>query len=267
MVKPDGLVTGKAAEIVDFLDNNGFDVVAVETPTLHRLHWRELWRFQLTSATLDRLAVNDLVFCRSALLLLLRHRGDITIPATVHLSVLKGVSDVAKQAPDCLRRRLGQPNRIFSFFHVADEPADLLRELGILLDSPRRRRLLAALCNEAPVSADLQTLHNIIAQSTARARDLDASTSVRRILASVEQALQNSPVQGQETLRYLQQELRQMGLDRRIAWRPFAQALQHSSIQADEWDLAMIATNYILYDEPGCSKLIVGVDPLAWLHP
>ncbi len=149
---------------------------------------------------------------------------------------------------------------------MADEPADLLRELAILLDTPQRRRLLAALGGEGPAAADLQTLRKMIAQSSANARDLDAQTCVQRILYSVEKALQNSTAEDQVTLRFLQAELLQMNLNQRISWRPFAKALQRSGVHVDEWDLAMIATNCILYDEPGYSKSIVGVDPLTWLQ-
>jgi hypothetical protein len=264
MVKPDGLMAGKAAQIVDYIERNGFSIVAFETPTLQRFHWRELWRFQLTSATLDRLAVNDLVFKRPSLVLMLRYQGELDIPATVHLSVLKGVSDIALQAPHCLRRLIGQPNRIFSFFHVADEPADLLREVVILLDTPQRQKLLAALALPTLAPAEQRRLAEITAASVAQSRDLDASAAVRRLLTQVRHALLSAVQDDLKPLTYLEVELTRMERGDRIAWQPFARALRSSRLAVDEWDVATVATNFIIYDEPGHSKQIVGVDPASW---
>src|SRR5258705_416771 len=72
LIKPDGLTSGKASTVVRFLQDNAFSIAAVEQPVLTRFHWRELWRYQLTSATIDRLGVNDVVLAGRALLLVVR---------------------------------------------------------------------------------------------------------------------------------------------------------------------------------------------------
>lgn len=262
MVKPDGLAGGKAATIVEFLKRHDYAITAVETPLLGRFTWRELWRFQLTSATLDRLAVNDLVLRHPALLLMLRYEGECDIPATVRLSVLKGPSDVASQSANCLRRLIGQPNRVFSFFHVADEPADLLRELAILLEGPERRRALASLGSDGLAPGDLQLLDETLAASTSSSRELDAAGALRRALDAAGRATTAS-----DSLDHVRADLERMREGAKIAWRPFMRALQDSGLTLDGWDVATLGASFIVYDEPGHTKQIVAVDPTTWRQP
>jgi len=262
MVKPDGLAAGKAAEIVRFLATHGYAPRAVETPALGRFHWRELWRFQLTSATADRLAVNDLFLRGNALLLLLQGPEE-GLPATVRLSGLKGPSDTAAQPPDCLRRRIGQPNRVFSYFHVADEPADLLRELAVLLDAPARRRVLALLgAGELP-PADRHALDEALAASGRNARDLDGAAALGRAFAAVERVGAGLAA-ALPALDRVRRDLRTMDRGGRIAWRPFAGAVAKAGIVLDPWDLAALGAAFIVYDEPGFAKQILPPDPAEW---
>jgi hypothetical protein len=263
LVKPDGLASGKASTVVSFLRANDFSIVAVELASLDRLHWRELWRYQLTSATLDRLAINDLVLRDQALLLMLRHNGDLDVPAAVWLSGLKGPSDISSQGAGCLRRLLAQPNRIFSFIHVADEPADVLRELAVMLDDATRWRVLSAFANGAISSADQNVLDETLATSDRTARALDIQVSLRR----VEHALSIVGSGKLSTKAAKGQVLADLDLMRRgerILWHPFVHALAATGVRLDRWDLATLGANFIVYDEPGASKLIKAVDPKLW---
>lgn len=263
LIKPDGLVSGKASTVVNFLHTNDFSIVAVEMQTLTRFHWRELWRYQLTSATLDRLAVNDIVLRDRALLLLLRHNGDLSVPAAVWFSGLKGPSDISAQQPECLRRILAQPNRIFSFIHVANEPADVLRELAIILDEPTRRRVLMAFAKGEISSDDQNVLDKTLAMSNSTARVLDAQESLMRAEEALRQAGSPEP-SAAAAIQWVLADLERMRRGERILWRPFAQAFVSTGIHLDRWDLATLGANFIVYDEPGTSKLIQAVDAKFW---
>lgn len=263
MVKPDGLMAGKAAAIVDFIRAHGYSIVAVESPTLTPHHWRELWRHQLTSATLDRLAVNDLVFRHPALMLLLLDDGRAPWPATVRLSTLKGPSDVTQQSPDCLRYRIGQPNRVFSYFHVADEPADLLRELGVLLDGPARRRVMGALRQGRLAPQDDQRWREVVACSSRNARRLDAAEAIERVA----RALETHPGENTAARTHLHEDLERMRQGQKIAWLAFADALARTQAGVDLWDLATLGANFIVCDEPGHAKQLVAGDPSNWRPP
>jgi hypothetical protein len=256
MIKADGLVSGRAPAIVRTLHDHELSIVAAETIVLTRFHWRELWRYQLTSATLDRLAINDLVLRDRALLLLLRHDGALDVPASVGLSARKGPSDLASQPPDCLRRVLAQPNRIFSFLHVADEPADLLREMAILLDEQTRDRIFAAVATGTLAPDDRRLVDNTLADSARNARPLDVTESLQRMS---EAALRNGAASPA-----IHDALDRMRRGERISWRPFVDAIAEAGIEVEHWDLATLGASFIVYDEPGASKVIKGVDASLW---
>jgi hypothetical protein len=263
LVKPDGIISGKIPIIIDYLRRQRFAIVATELVTLGRLQWREMWRYQLTSATLDRLAINDLVLRGSALLLLLRHSGYLDVPASVWLSGLKGPSDVSQQSPDCLRRVLGQPNRVISFIHVADEPADVLRELAILTDRTARRKMWSAFARSETTEADENLLNEVAHASANSFRRLDTRESLRRLEEAAGLAANR---QGGSTKAEIgvRAAIGDMHRGRKIAWRTFVQNLASAHIDLDPWDLVMLGAAFIVYDEPGHPKSIQAVDAGLW---
>jgi hypothetical protein len=267
MMKPDGLAAGKLGTVHGFLRDNGFTVRAVERPELTRFTWRELWRYQLTPSSCDRLAVNDLVLCRPALLLALRHDDPGGIPATVLLASLKGPADVADQWPGCLRARLAQPTKVFSYVHVADEPVDLVRELGVLLDREPRARVLAALRHRdgehaGLPDADRRLLAVALEADRRVVRDMDAAAALERAadaLATLPDGARSGPAADR-----LRTDLDRMRAGGPIAWAPFARALADTGLKLDEWDLALLGASFISTDVPGVGKAIGSVRPDDW---
>lgn len=264
LIKPDGLAAGKASVIIDFVEAHGFDLIAVEVPTLTRHHWREMWRYQMTMATLDRLAVNDLVLCDRGLLLALRRRHSGDVPAAVHLTELKGPSDVSRQPAGCLRRLVGQPNRLLSMFHVADEPADLVRELAILLDRPSRRAVLDAYVRRGGLSAaGRQCLEAALGRSAVVTLRMDAAEALARVGAAINLACERGDGTA-NARRQLRSDLDRMHSGCHIDWLTFVDALQAASIDADRWDVVALGSTYIDYDEAGATRQVEAVDPDAW---
>ncbi len=263
MMKPDGLAAGKLGTVHGFLADEGFTVLAVERPVLTRFTWRELWRYQLTPASWDRLAVNDLILRRPALLLALRHDDPGDVPATVRLAGLKGPADVADQWPGCLRARLGQPAKVFSYVHVADEPVDLVRELGILLEPAPRARVLAALRDRAPLpAADRALLDEALEADRRVVRDMDAAAAVERAadaLAALPDERRTGPAADR-----LRTDLDRMRAGGPIAWAPFAAAVADTGVKLDEWDLALLGACFINSDVPGIGKAIGSVRAADW---
>lgn len=268
MVKPDGIAARKVRAVAEFLRRNGFSVLAVERPSLAGQVWRELWRYQLNAATLDRLLVNEVVLAGTALLLLVRYDGPADpLPAAVLLSELKGPADVTQQHPDCLRRHLAQPNRVFSLVHVANEPADVVRELGVLLDRPARQRLLTAFGSGALPAADRAVLARAVEEDARPARDLDPGAAADRVSRAVRERGGAVPATGPVAEPAVEEVLATLAEVRRggaIHWRPFLRALAAIDVRVDHWDLATIGASSIHYDEPGRTKMIENVDPLLW---
>ena len=257
VIKPDGLACGKATKIVEFLHSHEFSIIGTALTSLSRLQWRELWRYQLSAATVDRLAVNDLIMRDQILVLLLRHAGALDVPATVWLSSLKGPSAVARQPPHCLRRMLEQPNRLFSFLHTANEPADLLREFAVLFDERDRCQFLSKFTGGALSPADGQLLEDVLAISNQAPRPFDAIASKERL----ERATRGISGIAAETIH---SDIARMSRGERIAWRPFAEAVAAAEVKIERWDLAMLGATFIVYDEPGTSKIFGSVDLDAW---
>lgn len=264
MIKPDGLVSGKAQRIVEFLQAHDLRIVAVRKFAMHRLQWRELWRYQLTASTLDRLMVNDLVFANPCLMLCLCDVSGAALPATVRLSVLKGPSDVSQQTPDCLRSRMAQPNRVFSLFHVADEPADLLRELAIFLDTADRAAVFEAFAQGALADAERRLLEDTVAESVRAPRELDARAALVRVRQAFDRraAALDAGDRGR-----IEADLDAMAAGQRIAWRPLVRALAASDLDLDPWDVTILGAGFIVYDDPGASKQIVAAGQSPWLEP
>ncbi len=264
LVKPDGMATGKLKAIRDFLEGHGFSIVGAELFRFNRHTGRELWRHQHTLASLDRLAVNDIVLqAGPSLMLLLRRRGDHSLPATVHLSSLKGKADITQQATDSLRSIIGRPNRLCSMIHCADEPADLVRELNLLADPEPRERLLARLADGAPGAADAAILDHVLHSGEFGGTVLDRDAAVQRIRQAVRERAAERPELAEpagQVLAWLE------GTDRGelLPWRKFAAVLAGLELDLDVWDVAMLGTSHIQEDEPDGVKVIGNPPSGSW---
>ena len=265
IIKADGLMAGKQRTIHDFLLRHDLRPVAARQIRFTRMLAREFWRYQLTLASLDRLAVNDWVLTVGpALLLLLRSDGEHDLPASVRLSGLKGNANQSEQKPDSLRYLLGQPNRLVNFFHCADEPADIVRELGMLFGRQTRYALLSALAAGQLSRADAEVLDVALADGS-RPRTLDAAEAVRRLAAALAACDQDrlDPVVRAD----LHTGLEGMRAQRTIAWRPFEAALLASGAELDPWDIAIAGSSFTANDVDGGGKVLVNPDPESWRRP
>lgn len=259
MLKPDGLAAGKLRPVLDYLEEQGLRVVAARTLHFTRHHWRELWRYQLTSATLDRLAVNDcLLLAGPALALMLTDTGGHELPATVRLSQLKGSATLEAQKPGTLRSLLGQPNRVLSYIHVADEPADLVRELGLLFEAPERHELIGGLVRGELSAEHRQGLAEALALYPPPGRRLSRRDALDRITRAVHEAA------GAGARGPLHEQLAALERGEPVAWRTFLRALEALGVRPDRWDLAVLGASSIVYDEPGRPKVLTNPDPESW---
>ncbi|WDZ85842.1 nucleoside-diphosphate kinase [Micromonospora cathayae] len=267
MMKPEGLIAAKLETVHSFLVDHQFSVVAVEDLALTGHRWRELWRYQLTSATLDRLTVNELAYGSGrALTLVLKSDPDHDLPATVRLSTLKGSASLAAQVPGTLRSLLQQPNRVFSLVHFADEPADLVRELGVLFDAPARRRLLTALGSGVISAEDRVRLDRAIAQPADATRSLDLAPAVRRIDRALADHAAGRPGE-RDRVAALRDELRRAADGDPVEFRAFVRELSRTGCPVDTWDLTVLGSYAVTCDEPGHPKSLTNPDPQTWRTP
>lgn len=143
LIKPEGLARRLTAMIIDYLNRLGMSVVHSMPAPISRNVGHHIWRFQWNAATYDRVALTT--FGNSlapSLLLLLRDTTSSTIPASVRLWAQKGSAHASRRRPDQLRSEIGMHNRMLGFVHTPDEPADIIRELGILYDDIQQRAIV-----------------------------------------------------------------------------------------------------------------------------
>jgi len=241
--KPEAFAGRRAQATLNFLLNAGF------TPILHthcrfsRQVIREIWRYQLNAATLNKIDISTLSLgVLPAIMILLRDdMPNPELPASVRLKSLKGSATPCLRKPGTLRATLDAPNRMITFVHTVDEPADVVRELGVFFDRTERRAIYDAACKGKDDTEASRAVLEHLVQSVPMC-DFDPEHAWERLLASCD-----SDVQTQ--LKVAQENYYRTGA---IDW----EALKELCYGMDVWDLITIGTAGITYDEPGYTKEI-----------
>ncbi len=142
LIRPEAIYARRAQACLDAAVAHGFRLAAFAPMVLSRHIALDLWRYQHNAGTLDRLAVTELVFdARPAIFLVLADATPSPLPAAVRLSSLKGANDPAGLVAGTIRAAAGAAQRLLPMVHTADEPADVVRELGLLFSGRQRRAL------------------------------------------------------------------------------------------------------------------------------
>ncbi|MET2715285.1 hypothetical protein ABXV03_06000 [Streptomyces harbinensis] len=158
IVKADMVAVRGGAGLLPAVRAAGFVPVAWSRFRFNRHITRELWRYQLNIATRERIDVMDMIMpVGESLYILLRDTVESEVPATARLSEMKGPTRPEDREPHHLRWIPGAARAsVLTYIHVSDEPADILRELGVFFDGPERRRLLAALDSRQDVTRQVR---------------------------------------------------------------------------------------------------------------
>jgi hypothetical protein len=148
LIKPETVATGRVELLLTLIRDRGYLLLDLLPVVLDRQRTRALWQYQLNAAPLATLATVDLIIsCAPSAIALLaeepatRQSGG---SASERLCAMKGASFGTRRPTD-LRTLLGGTTRLFSYLHVPDEPADLVRELGIWFDRTARHRVYRTL--------------------------------------------------------------------------------------------------------------------------
>lgn len=254
-MKCDGLVGRRAKAVIDFLHDNGFAIVGVHTFRLNRHAMRELWRYNWDVYTTDRLALMTLMHqALETLLLLVRDRRyDGDLPGAIRLASLKGSANPHERQPQHLRSVLSPPNPIINFVHVADEPADVVRELGIFLDRPQRRALAAAVADnwqQDRIEQALAVANRL--QEAAPANAFELSASLARLtqdasLTSSQAARLRAAVNGEK-----------------MSWEELVAMVDPADPAIEFWDFVMVATEVLVAERPGQRDVFPPTTPAQW---
>lgn len=135
LIRPDAVAHSKVIGVLDYFGRLGVRPLDAMLVTVGRSTVRDVWRYQLTAASGQRIRLLDLVFEAgpSILTLFAADPGGPGLPCTVLMADTKGPADVSDRQGWELRSALNSPNRIEVYVHCGDEPADVVRDGGLLL--------------------------------------------------------------------------------------------------------------------------------------
>lgn len=243
VLKPESIAGRRGADVLAFLHDAGFTPVIARPFAFDRHMVTELWRYQWNAATLDKMEVAGRVNTgRPTVLMVVRDDAPVPgLPAPVRLKSLKGAADpAARTDPRSLRSVLRAPNRLITFVHMADEPADVVRELGVFYDTPARRELYAAVRDAlgGNVAETARALVEAVERDAPRA-DFDVDAAWTRLLATA----RPRDAAAFDVLRQMHEAFAR---DRTLDWGRFAALCD--AVGAEEWDVLGIATGAVESD-------------------
>ncbi|MCP3102417.1 hypothetical protein LZ198_26445 [Myxococcus sp. K15C18031901] len=245
--KPEALVGRRVEGTLRFLADNGFTPIHFRPFAFTRPITREVWRYQWNASTLDKIDVSTLAFCAlpTVLVVLRDDTSPLELPGSVRLKKRKGAAAPEARAPGTLRSVVSAPNRMITFVHTTDEPADVLREPGIYFDRPTRRGffqdILAGFSGDATAGcrAALAAL-----EARAPTSDFVPERAWARIL-------ERAGGQTRERLEAQHARFREAG---KVDWEDFH--VLCAGLGCDTWDIVSVATAAIDYDDVGHAQLI-----------
>ena len=247
LFKPEAVKRRCLARTLDFMRAAGFTPVALRVFTINRNMAHQVWRYQWNIASVDRLELCTLIAeeTQSMLVVFRDDAPEPGLPAAVRLWGLKGSSKARHLESHLLRAVLGLSNRMLGFVHCSDEPADVLREMGIFLAADERLALAreVAAWRDGGISDRLDDAVLRLEQAY-RAHSVDAA-EVRARLAS-------RP--GPPALRALLADIEQ-GRRRPLSWirAGFPDLASDDDVR---WDFIVLAAELIAHDLPGVSPIL-----------
>lgn len=269
LIKAESVVYRAVERIEARIREAGFTPIVAHPLRLEPPAIRLLWLYVLNGATLDRLDLLDLFkpATPSILLICRDERPESgSIPAAVRLQRLKGPTMPHERAPEHLRHGLGPANRLLNFVHAADEPADVLRELGLLFDRSARRRVIEQLLEGRDAGPELHRAREA-AYATSPAHDLEAAPALERLRAAI--AHRCPPALSSAALSLLDGLFAREPRDAERAWSQVHAMLWPYAAELGVWDYVVVGSSVCEHDPVGAIRVLP--DPVhgrwdeAWL--
>jgi nucleoside diphosphate kinase len=145
LLRPDAIAAKNSVAVMHTLRQQGLVPLLARVVMMSSEKTGALWHYQANVSTAERIELlRRLMLSGPSLFVVLRDdRTRILSPATVHLTYLKGPTLAAKRKPGHLRTIAGPVlANLISYIHASDDPADLVREMGLLFDDNELRDVL-----------------------------------------------------------------------------------------------------------------------------
>lgn len=159
LFKPEALIARKVGPTLAYLAERGIEANFAASVTFNRAMLRAMWWYQLNAAPLAIARACDILINDWELLFIgfVDGKADENSPAedsaARRLSDLKGSSRDIGKGLGLLRDELGCTTTCLNFIHAPDEPADVLREIGVIFDRPVRDHVFTAISAEPDAEA------------------------------------------------------------------------------------------------------------------
>lgn len=256
LLKPETAVAGLLAPALQLVRELGGRIVCAQSVRLDRRAIRDEWRYQINKASPERVAAMDLVLQSApALYVLVSLPGGELRPAALRVSELKGPSAPDKRQAFHWRRRLGGvQDPMVNFFHAPDEPADLVRQWGVLFDGEARTRIYHAVDagRELPTSRLMDVMAEVAGAAVSNSFELPAA--LRRISAVVSTA----PEPGRSRMLVLADRL---SAGERGLWPALKAAISAGGLTIDPQDAFTVAVLTPVMNLPAVEAVLED-DPL-----
>ena len=261
-LKPETLVSRQVETVLEYLFHHGFEPFLAHYGIHSRCAIREIWRYQWNIATLERLELMERLMCSWGSIWILAWdvsqppNENLTLPATARFCELKGSALAHEHEAGQLRPLLRGGNRILTFVHAADEPFDIIRELGILFDRRHRRMIVERwLTYVESGNRSLEDLDDFLANDVEYPiHDLELQSAANRLMGWA-----------QDRRHYgLVDMIEQAIAGRYIPLDTMFDILDEENDPLLIWDALVIGTNCILHDFPGAVCEIEADGVIEW---
>lgn len=260
MFKPEAVVGRRIEPALAFLAERGFEPLGALRVRIDPRILREMWRYQINAAPLSSIRAVDMALQGAESLVVALHDTQgperTGLPAAVRLSNLKGSSSGLDADSGLLRGVLACVNESLNFVHAPDEPADLIRELGVLFDRQRRAaplELLAALPSAAAHHAVQAQIRQLYRDHPAHPMDVAASM---RALRAAADGHPDRTAPTAEVINAIEHSAPECDLLRLVDWLDF------SPSDLERWDRITLAA-YLAGDEISDRMPLIGPPPGA----
>lgn len=259
--KPDAIVGRRILPALDFLAEHGFRPASYATFRYTRHTIREAWRYQFNIASRQRIAIVDILLpTTDSLFVLLRDEaGDGRVSAAERLTDLKGSTKQAEQLPHHLRSRLRSTAPLLNFVHTSDEPADVVRELGVYFDVPQRLKIIADVEGRADRHDEVSSFAEQLYERVP-AHDLNLQATVKRIedlcRPRAEADGDDRSRRAAPVLREILADCEQLRNGHEIDWQVLFARFEAIGLEVPLWDRIVVATEMTRCDIPGALPVL-----------
>jgi nucleoside diphosphate kinase len=252
LLKPDAVATRRLVPALRWVLASGFSITGATTVTMNRHSIRALWHYGLGAASRDRRDAADLYMTATDCLLVVLARHRPAEAATVTFNRVKGPADPAHCHEGQLRHDLGSLNYQLNLVHAADEPADLVREMGVLCDHETRMALYRDALAGRNAVAGAHTLAGEL-EAAAPAANLELDRTLADLATHLAHAPAGDPRSPGAAMRSLLSRVRS---GRSRDWRALLGLADDCGIPVSRWQRVVLATHLLDPYLPGVTSLL-----------